>query len=160
MPHSQPTAFSRLCANFTWTLNTIYYTGGLPYWEIQRYAKSTTIPPAYFMEYTAGWHNASFPSLSYSWCMTAIKPACHVQTVCLLSAGIGHLFLLLISPIALCLTKYTHSCLLLCFVLVYLIVTFWVIWCIYPFSSGLLHWHWGNYKIVQWQWSNPYKYMD
>ena len=29
--------FSRLCANFTWTLNTIYSTGGLPYWEIQRY---------------------------------------------------------------------------------------------------------------------------
>ena len=23
--------------NFTWTLNTIYSTGGLPYWEIQRY---------------------------------------------------------------------------------------------------------------------------
>ena len=34
--HSQP-HFSRLCANFTWTLNTIYPTGGLPYWEIQRY---------------------------------------------------------------------------------------------------------------------------
>ena len=34
--HSQP-RFSRLCANFTWTLNTIYSTGGLPYWEIQRY---------------------------------------------------------------------------------------------------------------------------
>ena len=34
--HSQP-HFSRLCANFTWTLNTIYSTGGLPYWEIQRY---------------------------------------------------------------------------------------------------------------------------
>ena len=29
--------FSRLWANFTWTLNTIYSTGGLPYWGIQRY---------------------------------------------------------------------------------------------------------------------------
>ena len=34
--HSQP-HLSRLCANFTWTLNTIYSTGGLPYWGIQRY---------------------------------------------------------------------------------------------------------------------------
>ena len=34
--HSQP-HFNRLCANFTWTLNTIYSTGGLPYWDIQRY---------------------------------------------------------------------------------------------------------------------------
>ena len=25
------------CANFTWTLNTIYSTGGLPYWGIQHY---------------------------------------------------------------------------------------------------------------------------
>ena len=27
-------------ANFIWTLNTIYSTGGLPYWEIQRYVFS------------------------------------------------------------------------------------------------------------------------
>ena len=35
-PHSQP-HLSRLCANFTWTLNTIYSTEGLPYWGIQHY---------------------------------------------------------------------------------------------------------------------------
>ena len=34
--HSQP-HLSRLCANFTWTLNTIYSTEGLPYWGVQRY---------------------------------------------------------------------------------------------------------------------------
>ena len=35
--HSQ-LHLSRLCANFTWTLNTIYSTEGLPYLGIQRYA--------------------------------------------------------------------------------------------------------------------------
>ena len=37
--HSQP-HLSRLSANFTWTLNTIYSTEGLPYLGFQRYACS------------------------------------------------------------------------------------------------------------------------
>ena len=42
--HSQQ-HFSRLCANFTLTLNTIYSTGGLPYWEIQRFAEPISSLP-------------------------------------------------------------------------------------------------------------------
>ena len=34
--HNQP-HLSRLCANFAWALNTIYSTGYLPCWGIQRY---------------------------------------------------------------------------------------------------------------------------
>ena len=34
--HSQP-HLSRLCPNFTWTLNKIYSTEVIPYWGFQRY---------------------------------------------------------------------------------------------------------------------------
>ena len=43
---------------------------------------------------------------------------------------------------------------LLCFVL---LVSYRFMWCIYPYSSGLLHWHWGTI-VPQCQWSNPEGY--
>ena len=46
--HSQP-HLSRLCTNFTWTLNTLYSTGGLPYWGIQHYAQGLVLLQWYAM---------------------------------------------------------------------------------------------------------------
>ena len=37
---------------------------------------------------------------------------------------------------------------LLCFVVVALSVHDWFTWFIYPYTSGLLHWHWGNHMIA------------
>ena len=38
----------------------------------------------------------------------------------------------------------------------------WLVWNIYPYSLGLLHWHWGNHMIAPWlpqcQWRNPEGY--
>ena len=44
-----------MCANFTWTLNTIYSTGGLPYWEIQRYGEEARFSDiAYIINWGGG----------------------------------------------------------------------------------------------------------
>ena len=40
---------------------------------------------------------------------------------------------------------YSHSFIVLCFVLVISSVYSGFLWSIYPYSSGLLYWHWGNH---------------
>ena len=63
---------SRLCAHFTWTLNTTYFTGGLPYWGIQRYAwNSRCRTPCSAVSYctiiqglTVLWRNTSFQHMT------------------------------------------------------------------------------------------------
>ena len=56
--------------------------------------------------------------------------------------------------------RYAHGFVVLCFVVV---IILWVInrsmWFIYPYSSGLLHWHWRIIRLSWCLWSNPEWYV-
>ena len=50
-----------------------------------------------------------------------------------------------------CLKKYAHGCVAFCFVVVMLRVPSRLVRSIYPYTSGLLHWYWGNRHFTWWR---------